>query len=84
MRARAALGEQPLVAVLQRPLPAKPRAEDSGTFATQALDLLRKLCSETNAALLLVSHDHTIVESFDHHLDWRKLNAAFDRVTGKS
>ena len=52
--------------------------------ASQALQLLRELCIETNAALLLVSHDHAIVKSFDEHLDWRELNAAFDQVTAQT
>jgi len=62
----------------------EPTGNLDPTNASQALDLLRELCAETNASLLLVSHDHAIVESFDEHLDWRELNAAFDQVTGKT
>ena len=62
----------------------EPTGNLDPTNASQALDLLRELCDETNAALLLVSHDHAIVESFDEHLDWRDLNAAFDQVTGNT
>ena len=62
----------------------EPTGNLDPTSAAQALDLLRNLCSETEAALLLVSHDHSIVESFDDHLDWRELNGAFDRVSGRS
>ncbi|MBO94140.1 MAG: ABC transporter ATP-binding protein [Opitutales bacterium] len=85
------IGQQQRVAVaralVNRPklvLADEPTGNLDPTSAAQALGLLSELCSETKAALLLVSHDHTIVESFDDHLDWRDLNAAFDQVTGKS
>ena len=84
-------GERQRVAIA-RALISQPRIiladEPTGnldpTSGAQALDLLRELCSETQAALLLVSHDHAIVESFEDHFDWSELNAAFEQVTGQS
>lgn len=85
------IGQQQRVAVaralVNRPklvLADEPTGNLDPTSGAQALDLLRELCSETQASLLLVSHDHAIVESFEDHLDWRDLNAAFEQVTGKS
>ncbi|MFP6901736.1 MAG: ABC transporter ATP-binding protein [Opitutales bacterium] len=62
----------------------EPTGNLDPTNAGQALDLLRALCSDNKASLLLVSHDHDIVESFDDHLDWSELNGAFESVMAKS
>jgi putative ABC transport system ATP-binding protein len=85
------IGQQQRVAVaralVNRPklvLADEPTGNLDPTSGAQALDLLRELCSETQAALLLVSHDHAIVESFEDHFDWSELNAAFEQVTGQS
>ncbi len=85
------IGQQQRVAVaralVNRPklvLADEPTGNLDPASGKQALNLLRELCSETQAALLLVSHDHAIVESFEDHLDWRDLNSAFEQVTATS
>jgi ABC-type lipoprotein export system ATPase subunit len=84
------IGQQQRVAVaralVNRPklvLADEPTGNLDPASGKQALDLLRELCSETESALLLVSHDHSIVESFENHLDWSDLNSVFEQVTGK-
>jgi putative ABC transport system ATP-binding protein len=62
----------------------EPTGNLDPSSAAQALELLRKLCVDTKAALLLVSHDQALVDSFDQNLDWRDLNAAFEQATGTS
>ncbi len=44
--------------------------------AQEALDLVRKLCEENDAAMLLVSHDDGILERFDDIRDLSELNRA--------
>lgn len=44
--------------------------------ANQAATLLRELCRENHAALLLVTHDVQIVEQFEHRLAWEEINRA--------
>ncbi len=44
--------------------------------AHEALDLIREICTEQNAALLLVSHDRAILERFDVARDLSELNKA--------
>lgn len=85
------IGQQQRVAVaralVNRPklvLADEPTGNLDPASGKQALDLLRELCAETQAALLLVSHDHALVESFEDHFDWSELNAAFEQVIGKS
>ena len=39
-----------------------------------AIDLMRELCSENNAGLLLVSHDPKVVDSLPRKVEWEKLN----------
>jgi putative ABC transport system ATP-binding protein len=42
--------------------------------AQQVMSLIRKLCSEVNATLLLVSHDLQITEQFPRVLKLSELN----------
>ncbi len=44
--------------------------------AQEALGLIRSLCKETGAALLLVSHDPNILAEFSEVMDFDKLNKA--------
>lgn len=82
------IGQQQRVA-LARALVNRPKLvladEPTGNLdpanARKALDLLRELCDEAGAALLLVSHDEQVVNAFDHRLDWRDLNRAFAQAT---
>jgi len=39
-----------------------------------AIDLIRKLCKENGAGLLLVSHDLKVVDSLPRKVEWEKLN----------
>ncbi len=82
------VGQQQRVA-LARSLANRPKLvladEPTGNLdpanARKALDLLRELCDEAGAALLLVSHDEQVVNAFDQRLDWRDLNRAFAQAT---
>lgn len=77
------LGQQQRVA-LARALAAKPRLvladEPTGsldaTHAQKALELLRRLCTEQSAALLLVSHDPAVLGAFDRVVDLSEINQA--------
>ncbi len=40
-----------------------------------AIDLMRELCSENEAGLLLVSHDLKVVDSLERKEDWERLNS---------
>lgn len=40
-----------------------------------AIDLMRELCSENEAGLLLVSHDLKVVDSLERKEEWEKLNS---------
>lgn len=81
------IGQQQRVA-LARALANSPKLvladEPTGNLdpanARRALDLLRELCNDANAALLLVSHDENVVGGFDERLDWSDLNRAFAEV----
>ncbi|MBI1319584.1 MAG: ATP-binding cassette domain-containing protein [Candidatus Hydrogenedens sp.] len=42
--------------------------------ADTALRLIREICSENGAALLLVSHDPKILDQFDTHFDFADIN----------
>jgi len=44
--------------------------------AQEVLEIMRNLCLENQASLLLVSHDEKIVSSFDRQVDWAELNQA--------
>ena len=44
--------------------------------AAEVLDIMRNLCLENHASLLLVSHDEKIVAGFERQIDWSELNGA--------
>lgn len=78
------IGQQQRVA-LARALANRPKLvladEPTGNLdpanAQIALNLLRELCVDVGAALLLVSHDEKVVSGFDKNFDWKDLNRAF-------
>ena len=77
------IGQQQRVA-LARALVGAPRLvladEPTGNLdprhALEALGLLRELCREQGAALLLVSHDPAVLDSFERREDFAALNRA--------
>jgi ABC-type lipoprotein export system ATPase subunit len=77
------VGQQQRVA-LARALANRPKLvladEPTGNLdpasAQEALGLIRSMCKETGAALLLVSHDPGVLERFDHVTDFAELNQA--------
>ena len=77
------IGQQQRVA-LARALVGAPRLvladEPTGNLdprhALEALELLRELCREQGAALLLVSHDPAVLDSFERREDFAALNQA--------
>jgi len=81
------LGQQQRVA-LARALANRPDLvladEPTGSLdlhhAAEALGLLRELCTEEGAALLLVSHDHKILETFETRYALHELNRAAREV----
>jgi len=44
--------------------------------AREALHLIREVCAETGAALLLVSHDERVLAAFEHMQDFAAMNRA--------
>jgi ABC-type lipoprotein export system ATPase subunit len=81
--AKLSVGQQQRVAVA-RALASRPRlvladeptgALDAGN-AQQVLDLVRKLCSEVHASLLLVSHDLNIARQLPRVLNLSEINLA--------
>lgn len=84
------IGQQQRVA-LARALAGTPRLlladEPTGNLdpehAREALDLLRELCSEQGAALLLVSHDPAILQSFERCEEFAAINRAFGAAAGE-
>ena len=76
-------GQQQRVAVA-RALANKPKLvladEPTGNLdrrhAREALGLIREVCRESGAALLLVSHDERVLASFEHMQDFGALNRA--------
>ena len=44
--------------------------------AREALELIREVCRETGAALLLVSHDERVLAAFEHMQDFAAMNRA--------
>jgi len=77
------VGQQQRVAVA-RALANNPRLvladEPTGNLdaknAREALTLIRDVCRENNAALLLVSHDQEVLKQFDNVKDLKELNLA--------
>lgn len=77
------VGQQQRVAVA-RALANRPRLvladEPTGNLdrsrAAEALGLIREICRENGAALLLVSHDQEILEQFDNRQDFADINSA--------
>ncbi len=77
------VGQQQRVA-LARALANRPKLvladEPTGNLdpesAQEALGLIRSMCQESGAALLLVSHDPNILEQFDQVQDFGELNRA--------
>jgi putative ABC transport system ATP-binding protein len=77
------VGQQQRVAVA-RALANKPRLvladEPTGNLdrsrAAEALALIREICQENGAALLLVSHDQEILGQFEHREDFGLINRA--------
>jgi putative ABC transport system ATP-binding protein len=75
------VGQQQRVAVA-RALANRPRLvladEPTGNLdpanAGETLALLRETCAEQGAALLLVSHDHAILERFTHTEEFSRIN----------
>jgi len=81
------IGQQQRVA-LARALANRPRLvladEPTGNLdqerAAAALDLLRRLCRAHGAALVVVSHDRTVLDAFERMEDFRDLNRAAARA----
>lgn len=77
------VGQQQRVAVA-RALANRPRIvladEPTGNLdvknALEALELIRGICSENNAALLLVSHDRYILDAFENQKKLHEINRA--------
>ena len=44
--------------------------------AREALALIREVCREQGAALLLVSHDEEVLGGFENHRDFAEINRA--------
>ncbi|MEM7305349.1 MAG: ABC transporter ATP-binding protein [Planctomycetota bacterium] len=77
------VGQQQRVA-LARALANRPKLvladEPTGnldpTRAQEALDVIRRLCSEHGASLLLVSHDQAILDRFERSVELAEINRA--------
>ena len=77
------VGQQQRVAVA-RALANRPKLvladEPTGNLdpknAREAMKLIREICGENGAALLLVSHDQTVLDQFDHCSDLAEINRA--------
>ena len=77
------VGQQQRVA-LARALANRPKLvladEPTGSLdpknARKALQLLEELCLENNSALLLVSHEEKVIESFENQCKWEAINQA--------
>ena len=68
--ARALAGRPRLV------LADEPTGNLDAVRAGEALGLIREVCREAGAALLLVSHDDGVLGGFETVVDWRELNRA--------
>lgn len=81
------VGQQQRVAVA-RALANRPKLvladEPTGNLdqknAREALKLIREMCRENNAALLLVSHDQEVLKQFENMKDLKELNRAAAHV----
>jgi putative ABC transport system ATP-binding protein len=77
------VGQQQRVAVA-RALANRPQLvladEPTGNLDSKnrhkALSLLKELCRENGSALLLVSHEEKVIESFENQFNWEDLNQA--------
>ena len=81
--AQLSIGQQQRVAharaLANRPrlvLADEPTGSLDAVHAREAIDLLRGLCEEHEAALLVVSHDPALIDSFDRVLRLEALNRA--------
>lgn len=89
--AQLSVGQQQRVA-LARGLANRPKLlladEPTGNLdpasADEALELIRGLCRETEAALLLVSHDQAVLDGFERSLDLSELNRASRAAQAKA
>lgn len=70
--ARALANHPPLV------LADEPTGNLDRHRATEALGLMREICRENEAAILLVSHDQTILDAFERVVDLAEINAAYE------
>ncbi|MDQ8179595.1 ABC transporter ATP-binding protein [Pelagicoccus sp. SDUM812005] len=83
------VGQQQRVAVA-RALANRPKLvladEPTGSLdevaSEQVVALLRELCEENGASLLLVSHDRSVVDGFSRREDFRSLNKALAGTEG--
>ena len=48
--------------------------------AREAIKLIREICRESGAALLIVSHDQGVLEQFDDCADLAEINRAMQEV----
>ncbi|MDH3591588.1 MAG: ABC transporter ATP-binding protein [Planctomycetota bacterium] len=68
--ARALANHPPLV------LADEPTGNLDPRRATESLGLMREICRENDAAILLVSHDRTILDAFENVVDLAEINRA--------
>ena len=80
--AKLSVGQQQRVAVARalanRPqlvLADEPTGALDPTNAQQVLDLIRSLCREVSASLIMVTHDHDIAKQLERVVDLKELNA---------
>lgn len=79
--AKLSVGQQQRVAVARalanRPqlvLADEPTGALDPTNAQQVLQLIRQLCNEVGASLIMVTHDHDLSRKFEHVVDLKELN----------
>ena len=85
--AQLSVGQQQRVAVA-RALANRPKLvladEPTGNLdprnAREAIKLIREICRETGAALLIVSRDQTVLEQFDDCADLGEINLAMQEI----
>ncbi|MBC8326120.1 MAG: ABC transporter ATP-binding protein [Verrucomicrobia subdivision 3 bacterium] len=70
-----ALANQPLLVLAD-----EPTGNLDPHNAREALQLIREVCEESSAALLIVSHDPLVLEQFEDSQDLAKLNRAAQEV----